>query len=52
MSDRLSGLDCIVRPLKMSRDLVHPTDFTQDAYYFEDFMVMEYASYGSLQEII
>ena len=48
MSERLSGLQCIVRPITMTRDLVHPTDFTQDAQYFEDFMVMEYASYGSL----
>ena len=52
MNDKLSGLDCIVRPITMTKTLVSPTDFKEDAQYFEDFMVMEYASYGSLQEII
>lgn len=52
MNEDLRGLDCIVRPIKLSRDLVCPTDFSRDIEYFEDFMVMEHAGYGSLQELI
>ena len=52
MHRHLSDLDCIVKPLCMSRHLTDPNNYHNSITYPEEFMVLEYAEYGSLHELI
>ena len=52
MHKKLSDLDCIIRPLCLSKSLVDPYNYSQIVTYPEEFMIMEYAKYGSLHELL
>ena len=52
MNKKLGDLDCIVRPVCLSKHLVDPYNYSQIVSYPEEFMIMEYAKYGSLHELL